>query len=102
MAASRSSFFTIQDTYLDTCSDNHIVGNIDLLHNMRPIIMQLEWGEGSLIKVEGIGTRIVQTAVGDVTNTLTIADVYYVPGFINILFYMRMRDKGMLFEDDGK
>jgi hypothetical protein len=64
--------------------------------------MQLEWGEGHLIKVEGIGTRTLQTAVGDATNTLTIADVYYVPGFINILSYMRMRDKGMLFEDDGK
>jgi hypothetical protein len=102
MAVSRSSSSTIQDTYLDTCSDNHIVGSIDLLHNVRPTTMQLEWGEGYLIKVEGIGTRIVQTAVGDVTNTLTIANVYYVPGFINILSYMRMRDKGMLFEDDGK
>jgi hypothetical protein len=64
--------------------------------------MQLKWGEGSLIKVEGIGTRIVQTAVGDAMNTLTIANVYYVPGFINILSYIRMRDKGMLFENDGK
>ena len=64
--------------------------------------MQLEWGEGHLIKVEGIGTRTLQTAVGDATNTLTIADIYYVSGFINILSYMRMRDKGMLFEDDGK
>jgi hypothetical protein len=44
----------------------------------------------------------LQIAVGDVTNTLTVADVYYVSGFINILSYMRMRDKGMLFEDDGK
>jgi hypothetical protein len=69
---------------------------------MRPTTMQLEWGERHLIKVEGIGTRTLQIAVGDVTNTLTVADVYYVPGFINILFYMRMRDKGMLFEDDGK
>jgi hypothetical protein len=33
---------------------------------------------------------------------LIIADVYYVLGFINILSYMRMRDKGILFEDDGK
>jgi hypothetical protein len=64
--------------------------------------MQLEWGERHLIKVESIGTRTLQTAVGDVTNTLTVADVYYVLGFINILSYMRMRDKGMLFEDDGK
>jgi hypothetical protein len=44
----------------------------------------------------------LQIAVGDITNTLTIADVYYVLGFINILSYMRMRDKGILFEDDGK
>jgi hypothetical protein len=64
--------------------------------------MQLKWGERHLIKVESIETRILQTAIGDVTNTLTIADVYYVPGFINILSYMRMRDKGMLFEDNGK
>jgi hypothetical protein len=64
--------------------------------------MQLEWGERHLIKVEGIRTRILQIAIDDVTNTLTIVDVYYVPGFINILSYMRMRDKGMLFENDGK
>jgi hypothetical protein len=102
MAASGSSSFSAQETYFNTCSENHIVGSIDLLHNVRPITMQLEWGEGHLIKVEGIGTRTLQTAVGDATNTLTIADVYYVPGFINILSYMRMRDKGMLFEDDGK
>jgi hypothetical protein len=69
---------------------------------MRPINIQLEWGEGHIIKVENIRTRILQTAVGDITNTLTIADVYYVPGFINILSYMRMRDKGILFENDGK
>jgi hypothetical protein len=104
MAASESSSSSAfaQDTYLDTCSENHIVGSIDLLHNVRPTTMQLEWGEGHLIKVEGIGTRTLKTAVGDATNTLTIADVYYVPGFVNILSYMRMRDKGMLFEDDGK
>ena len=102
MAASRSSSSAIQDTYLDTCSDNHIVGSIDLLHNVRPTTMQLEWGEGYLIKVESIETRIVQTAVGDAMNTLTIADVYYFLEFVNILSYMRMRDKGMLFEDDGK
>jgi hypothetical protein len=64
--------------------------------------MQLEWGEEYLIKVESIRTRTLQTAVGDVTNTLTVADVYYVLEFINILSYMRMRDKGMLFENDGK
>jgi hypothetical protein len=64
--------------------------------------MQLKWGEGHLINVKGIRTKILQIAVGDATNTLTIANVYYVSGFINILSYMRMRDKGMLFEDDGK
>ena len=64
--------------------------------------MQLKWGEEYLIKVKNIETRILQIAVGDVTNTLTIADVYYVLGFINILSYIRMRDKGMLFENDGK
>jgi hypothetical protein len=52
--------------------------------------MQLEWGEGHLIKIEGIETRTLQTAVGDVTNTLTVADVYYVPEFINILSYSLM------------
>jgi hypothetical protein len=64
--------------------------------------MQLKWGEEYLIKVKNIETRILQIAVGDVTNTLIIADVYYVLGFINILSYIRMRDKGMLFENDGK
>jgi hypothetical protein len=53
MTASRSSSSSAQDTYLDTCSENHIVGSIDLLHNVRPTTMQLEWGEGHLIKVEG-------------------------------------------------
>jgi hypothetical protein len=64
--------------------------------------MQLEWGEGHSINIKGIKMRTLQTTVGDATNTLTIADIYYVSGFINILSYMRMRDKGMLFEDDGK
>jgi hypothetical protein len=64
--------------------------------------MQLKWGEMDLTKVESIGTRILQIAISDITNTLTIADVYYISGFINILSYMRMRDKGMLFENDGK
>jgi GAG-pre-integrase domain len=69
---------------------------------MRLIIIQLKWGERHLIKIESIKTRTLQIAVGNVTNTLIVADVYYVLGFINILSYMRMRDKGMLFEDDGK
>jgi hypothetical protein len=69
---------------------------------MRPINMQLKWGERHIIKVENIGTRILQIIIGDITNTLIIIDVYYVPGFINILSYMRMRDKGILFENDGK
>jgi hypothetical protein len=64
--------------------------------------MQLKWGEEHIIKIESIRTRILQITVGDITNTLTIVDVYYVPGFINILFYMRMRDKGILFENDSK
>jgi hypothetical protein len=101
-AASRISFPSVQDTYLDTCSENHIVGDIDLLQDVRPTTMQLEWGEGHLINVKGIGTRILRMAVGEATNTITVADVFYVPGFINILSYMRMRDKGILFEDDGK
>jgi hypothetical protein len=62
----------------------------------------LEWGEGHLINVEDIGTRIFRTAIGEATNTITIADVFYVPEFINILSYMRMRDKEILFENDGK
>jgi hypothetical protein len=59
MAASGSSSpsASAQDTYLNTCSDNHIVGNIDLLHNVRPTNMQLEWGEGHIINIEGIETR---------------------------------------------
>jgi hypothetical protein len=101
-AASRTPSPSVQDTYLDTCSENHIVGDINLLQDVRPTTMQLEWGEGHLINVEGIGTRILRTAVGEATNTITVADVFYVPGFINILSYMRMRDKGILFEDDGK
>jgi hypothetical protein len=64
--------------------------------------MQLEWGKGHLINVENIRIRIFRTAVGEATNTITITDVFYVLGFINILFYMRMRDKGILFENDGK
>jgi len=64
--------------------------------------MQLEWGEGHLINVEGIKIRIFRTAVGETTNTITVADVFYVLRFINILSYMRMRDKGILFEDNGK
>lgn len=63
--------------------------------------MQLEWGDGHLLKVEGIGTRILHTAVGEVTNTITISDVFYVPGFINIVSYLRMREKGILLEDNG-
>jgi hypothetical protein len=64
--------------------------------------MQLEWGKGHLINVEGIGIKIFRTAVGEATNTIIIADVFYVLGFINILSYMRMRDKGIFFENNGK
>jgi hypothetical protein len=64
--------------------------------------MQLEWGEGYLINVEGIGIKIFRTAIGEATNTIIMADVFYVLGFINILSYMRMRDKEILFENDGK
>jgi hypothetical protein len=101
-AALRTPSPSVQDTYFNTCSENHIVGDINLLQDVRPIIMQLEWGEEHLINVEGIGTRILRTAVGEATNTITVADVFYVPGFINILSYMRMRDKGIFFEDNGK
>jgi hypothetical protein len=38
-AASKTPFFSVQDIYLNTCSENYIVGDIDFLQNVRPIII---------------------------------------------------------------
>jgi len=102
LVKNKNSTSSNTDWHLDTCSNEHIVGDRSLLFDEKPTYKAFYWGGRYISTLRG-SVRL-NCDVNGVEQAVTITNVYYIPGWTkNLLSFGRLKDKGVIqrYDDDS-